>query len=313
MISYRWRAELDAEERAQVSALVRAAAEYDAEAGFSAIPPSVTGERSHASIRVAHLPILARRDLSVRVDAPWVTVAYLNLAVDADGAGTVRFVVHPDYRSRGIATLLTEELGLDTAAPGGWAGTGARSLRAWAYGTHPATERLAARFDIAAIDRRWTLVRHLSGPWAVPLAGLASEAALPGSEPVRDLPGLVELETELLPGPVRETPAVEHGRERAITVRDADGPMGMVRFDTACGDRDGFRAAWIGAVVVAPRAAGRGLGSALLSAALGEMRAAGVQLALLRMDPREERAVRMCRLLAFEQEEAHVRFGVYAT
>ncbi|WP_328395863.1 GNAT family N-acetyltransferase [Nocardia sp. NBC_00416] len=309
MISYRWRAALDEDERAQVLALVRAAAGYDAEAGFSTIDPHAVGERSDDPVRVAHLPIRARRDLSIRADAPWVTVAYLNLVVDAEGLGTVRFVVHPDYRSRGIATLLVEELGLDTSPAGGWAGTGARALRAWAYGSHPAAERLATRFGISVVERRWTLVRHLSGPWAVPLAEVDPGRAVPESVPVR--PGDEVAESAAV-SPASDGESL-HGQGRVIAVRDSQGAVGAIRFDTELVAHAEFRAAWIGGVAVAERAADGDLGSALLGRALGEMRAAGAQLALVQIDPRDERDVRMWRLQWFEQEDAHVRYGVGAT
>ncbi|MGW5380990.1 GNAT family N-acetyltransferase [Nocardia sp. NPDC003963] len=311
MISYRWRPELDAEELAQVTALVGTAAECDAEAGFSTVGASVPAERAREGVHIAHLPVRARRDSSVHADAPWVTVAYLNLRVDPDGRGTVRFVVHPDYRSRGIATLLVEELGLDTAAAGGWCGTGARILRAWAYGTHPATERLAARFGIAAVDRQWTLVRHLSGPWAVPLDEVDAGLGIPESHSAEGWADAAEFAASVLP----DSPgaASVSGAGRVIAVRDADGPAGLVRFDERTVPYAEFRGIRIRVAAVAPRARGRGLGSALLVRALGEMRAAGAQVALIRVDPARERAVRMLRLLSFEQEETHTLFGISGT
>lgn len=307
MISYRWRPELDAEELAQITALIGDAAGYDAEAGFSTIDVSVPGECSHDDVRIAHLPIRARRDLSVHADAPWLTVAYLNLRVDPEGEGVVRFVVHPDYRSRGVATLLVEGLGLDLTAPDGWCGTGARRLRAWAYGTHPATERLAARFDIAAVDRRWTLVRHLSGPWALPLG-----EADPGTPESEAAGGWVaEFEAAVLPRPCHAPPVSES--TRVIAVRDGEGPAGLVCFEAHTVSYAEFRGAWIRVAAVAPRVRGRGLGSALVTRALVEMRDAGAQVALIRVDPADERAVRVLRLLSFEQEETHTLFGLDET
>ena len=120
MISYQWCSELDSSDRDEVSALVAAAAEYDEDAGFSRIPPGDVTSTSRDGIRVFHLPIKARKDLSARDDAPLVIVAYLHLQVDGEGLGTVQFVVHPDYRSRGVATMLVEEIGLGTTADGGW-------------------------------------------------------------------------------------------------------------------------------------------------------------------------------------------------
>ncbi|WP_280425783.1 GNAT family N-acetyltransferase [Nocardia carnea] len=307
MISYRWRPELDAEELEQVTALIGAAAGYDAEAGFATVDAKMPGQRSHGAIRIAHLPVRARRDLSVHVDAPWVTVAYLHLRVDPEGQGVAHFVVHPDYRSRGVATLLVEELGLDVAAPEGWCGTGARTVRAWAYGTHPATERLAARFGIAAVDRRWTLVRHLRGPWATPLDDVDARHGIPESSPADGWAGAAEFASVL---PDARAAAAVAGPGRVLAVRDAYGPAAVVRFDTRTVPYGEFRGAWIQIAAVAPRAAGRGLGSGLITQALGEMRDAGAQVALIRVDPAEDRAVRMLRLMSFEQEETHTQFAI---
>ncbi|MFI6313937.1 GNAT family N-acetyltransferase [Nocardia fusca] len=311
MISYRWRPELDAEELAQVTALIGAAAEYDAEAGFSTIDARVPAERSRGGVRIAHLPIRARRDLSVHADAPWATVAYLNLRVDPEGEGAVQFVVHPDYRSRGVATLLVEELGLDVVAPDGWCGTGARMLRAWAYGTHPATERLAARFGIAAVDRQWTLVRHLSGPWSLPLKEVDAGIAVPASESADEWASAAEFEAAVLSRPCDATSA--SGSTRVIAVGDSEGPAGLVRFEVCTVPYGEFRGGWIRIAAVASRARGRGLGSALLTRALEEMRDAGAQVALIRADPVDERTVRVLRLLSFEQEETHTLFSIAAT
>src|SRR6478735_4430665 len=106
MISGQWCEELGDDDRDEVLALVGAAAEYDDEAGFSRIQPRDVTARSRPGVSVSHLAVKARRGLSALDDVPLVVVAYLTIAVDDDGLGTVQFVVHPDYRSRGIATLL---------------------------------------------------------------------------------------------------------------------------------------------------------------------------------------------------------------
>lgn len=312
MISYRWRDELSVVDRGEVLALVRRAAEYDAEAGFSAIDPGDLDARPPEGEQVWHLPIRARRDLSVRDDAPWVLVAYLRLAVDRDGLGAVQFVVDPGYRSRGIATLLVEELGLDTTGGGGWAGTGARTLRAWSYGSHPAADRLTARFQVPVVRRQWTLVRHLSGPWAEPLDPVATEATL--SEPVSVAAVAAEVAgvaaATAMPARYRGILSRADDSGLAIVAYLGAEPVGCVRFDPALHEHEELSAAWLGALVVSDRASGRGLGSALLVRALTALRDAGAQIALMRIDPDNERAVRMCRLLSFEQDEAHACYQV---
>lgn len=312
MISYRWCDELPVGDRDEVLALVRRAADYDAEAGFSAVDPRDVDTRSSDAQRVWHLPIKARRDLSARDDAPWVVVAYLRLAVGADGLGSVQFVVDPDYRSRGIATLLVEELGLDTTSGDGWAGTGARVLRAWSYGSHPAAERLTTRFGVPAVRRQWTLLRHLSGPWAEPLDPVTTEATL--SEPVSVAEVAAEVDAVVaattMPTRHRDTLSRAADSGLAILASLSGEPAGYVRFDPALHEHEELRASWLGALVVSDRASGRGVGSALLVRALAALRDAGAQVALMRIDPDDDRAVRMCRLLSFEQDEAHACYQV---
>ncbi|MGW5074219.1 GNAT family N-acetyltransferase [Rhodococcus sp. NPDC004095] len=327
MIAYQWCEALSPDDRGEVLELVRIAAEYDDEAGFSAIAESDVVDRDGRSAesdsssadgaRVLHLPIKARRGLATGPDVPWMLVAYLHLAVGSDGLGVAQFVVHPDYRSRGIATQLVEELGLDVDAEGGWAGTGARALRAWAYGSHPATERLTARFGVPAVSRLWTLLRHLSGPWAEPLPELESPEAyrIVPSRPVADPDVTSAVDAILvdasLPAQHRENLSVSATSGQAMTAIDEAGrPVGVACYDPTLRIREELRAAWVGALVVTTAARGAGLGSVLLVRALEALREAGAQVALLRIDPDDERALRMCRLLSFEQDEAHACFQV---
>ncbi|MFW0785223.1 GNAT family N-acetyltransferase [Gordonia sp. CPCC 206044] len=314
MISYHWCDELAADDREEVRALIRRAAAYDAEAGFSAIDESTADSRSSAAEQVWHLPIRARRNLSTRVDEPMIIVAYLHLGVDPDGLGLARFVVDPDYRSRGIATLLVEELGLDVTAKDGWAGTGARVVRSWAFGTHPAAERLTARFAVPAIRRQWTLVRHLSGPWAAPIDPVSTEYTL--SEPIEsaDSHAIVDdvLARTTMPDRHRLTLSRTTDCGFVVTATGDHGAVGFVRFDPTHHSHEELRASWIGALLVTDDASGSGLGSALLVRAMAALRESGAQLALMRIDPDDERAVRMCRLLSFEQDEAHACYQVSA-
>ncbi|GAA4484418.1 hypothetical protein GCM10023094_37570 [Rhodococcus olei] len=327
MIAYQWCEALSPDDRDEVLALVRLAAAYDDEAGFSAISeedvtggdsrPEASDSRFVDGARVLHLPIRARRDLGSGPDVPWVVVAYLHLTVGVDGLGVVQFVVHPEYRSRGIATQLVEELGLDVDADGGWAGTGARALRAWAYGSHPASERLTSRFGVPAVSRLWTLLRHLSGPWAEPLpdTNLPEPYRIDPPRPVGDPAVAAAVDAVLgdasLPEPYREKLSATSPSELAMTATDGTGrAVGVAWYDPTLRVREELRAAWIGALVVTAAARGSGLAFALLVQVLAELREAGAQLALMRIDPDDERALRMCRLLSFEQDEAHACFQV---
>ncbi|MDV7352816.1 GNAT family N-acetyltransferase [Rhodococcus oxybenzonivorans] len=319
MISYQWCSELDSGDRDEVLALVAAAADYDDEAGFSSINPGDVTSTSRDGVRVYHLPITARRDLSARDDAPLVVVAYLHLQVDDGGLGTAQFVVHPDYRSRGIATMLVEEVGLDTTVDGGWAGTGAVALRCWAYGTHPASERLTRRFGVAPVSRLWTLFRHLSGPFASPLDdvsvpdGITLAEARPLEDPtasksieeVLDAAALVPAQRERLADDIRL------GAGSVVVATDSSGaPLGFVWFDSTVSTHLELDAASVRALVLTEAARREGLGTTLLVVALGALRDAGAQIALIRIDPDDAGAVRMCRLLSFEQEEEHSCYQV---
>ncbi|MEN0135965.1 MAG: GNAT family N-acetyltransferase [Rhodococcus sp. (in: high G+C Gram-positive bacteria)] len=319
MISCQWCEELADDDRDEVLALVAAAAEYDDEAGFSRIEPRDVTARSRKGVRISHLAVKARRGLSALEDVPLVVVAYLHLAVDDDGLGTVQFVVHPDYRSRGIATLLVEEMGLDVDRPDGWEGTGARALRTWAFGTHPAAERLTRRFAIASVSRLWTLFRSLTGPFAVPLdpvqlpqgtvleepRGLDDPASEKALDDVLGRSGIPPAQLEKL----AESRA--HGAGSVVLASgDAGRPQGFVWLDPTLHTHLELRASWIRALVLEKESRGGGLGAGLLVRALEVLRDAGAQIALMRIDPDDEGAVRLCRLLSFEQEDAHTCYQV---
>ncbi|MEV5651949.1 GNAT family N-acetyltransferase [Nocardia sp. NPDC052254] len=319
MIDYTWCRQLGEQDRAQVLALVRAAAAYDDEAGFSIVGDHAVESVSSDGRSVWHLAIKARRGLSVRPDVPMVMVAYLNLTIDSRGQGTIRYTVHPDYRSRGVTTLLVEELGLDVSASGGWCGRGATSLRCWAYGSHPASERLTRRFDIAAAARLWTMVRHLAGPFAMPL----TPAAFPGGVEVSGPVDLADDAVAATAGDMLARQGLTEARfdqfrtefgERCgrivLASAGCERPAGMVWFDPNPIRHLELRGAWVRALIVVPQIRGGGLGAALLTRALDELRDAGAQVVLMRIDPDDPAAVRLSRLLAFEQEDAHACYQI---
>ncbi|MET7773195.1 GNAT family N-acetyltransferase [Nocardia sp. NPDC005366] len=320
MISYGWCERLDDGDRAEASTLVAAAARYDEEAGFTTIEPrEVHSESTGPDEVVWHLPIKARRDLSTRDDAPEVMVAYLRLSIDRHGQASVAMVVDPRYRSRGIATTLVEELGLDVSAPGGWCGRGATSLRCWAYGSHPASERLTRRFDVRPVARLWTVLRHLSGPFAMPL----ETAEIPDGAVIGELPDLAapaataRVRDLLERASLTRSHVEQFGDEfadragRVLIASDAAGrDLGFVWFDPRPREHMELRTASVRALMLAADVRGSGLGAALLTRALVRLRDTGAQLARMRVDPEDEGAVRMLRLLSFEQEEAHACYQI---
>lgn len=317
MITYEWRPELTGAEIDEVLQLVQDAAEYDEEAGFSSIDADTVREVGGATGTVAHLPIKARRDLSPLDDVPLVIVAYLHLSVAADGVGTVSYVVHPDYRSRGITTLLVEEVGLDVVGEGGWERTGANALRCWAYATHPASGRLTRRFGIPAVSRQWTLARHLAGPFALPLDETEVADGVTLGDPrdhVADDPAIAQVVAAAdLPERHhdRVTADLRRGGGTVIDARDENGDvLGFVWYTTEHRMHLELRTALVHALVLSEKARGLGLGATLLTAALAWQRDAGIQVSQLRIDPDDAGAVRMCRLLAFEQEDVHSCYQV---
>ncbi|MFC0448820.1 GNAT family N-acetyltransferase [Rhodococcus jostii] len=319
MISCQWCEELADDDRDEVLALVAAAAEYDDEAGFSRIEPRDVTARTRTGVRVSHLAVKARRGLSALEDVPLVVVAYLQVAVDDEGLGTVQFVVHPDYRSRGIATLLVEELGLDVDRPDGWRGTGARALRTWAFGTHPAAERLTRRFRIPSVSRLWTLFRSLTGPFAVPLdpvavpegSRLEELRALDDPESVKALDDVLSRSGMSSAQLEKLSESRSYGTGSVVVASgDAGRSHGFVWLDPTLHTHLDLRAAWIRALVLEKESRGGGLGAGLLVRALEVLRDAGAQIALMRIDPEDDGAVRLCRLLSFEQEEAHTCYQV---
>ncbi|MCF3939642.1 GNAT family N-acetyltransferase [Gordonia tangerina] len=320
MISYEWRPKLSDDDLDAVLELVAAATDYDEEAGFSHIDPEIVPVADDGSGTVRHLAIKARRDLGPQEDGPMVVVAYLHLFVDDEGLGTVSYAVHPDYRSRGITTLLVEEIGLDVGGVRGWDGSGATALRCWAYSTHPASERLTKRFDVPAVSRQWTVVRHLTGPFALPIDRPEIPDGLVVGEP-RELAGgdaaVVDiLGRAALPDAQRDRLESDVGRGggQVIEARDDAGRIvGFVWYSTDQRIHLELRAAPIHAVVLDPGARGRGLGGVLLVAAMERQKDAGVQVSMLRIDPDDASAVRMCRLLGFEQEDAHSCYQVGET
>ncbi|WP_322974137.1 MULTISPECIES: GNAT family N-acetyltransferase [Gordonia] len=323
IISYSWTPQLEGDDLDQVLALVTAASEYDDEAGFAQIDPADVASVGTTGIRVLHLPIRARRDLNPIDDVPLVVVAYLRLAIGAGGLAAVSYVVHPDYRSRGLTTLLVEQLGLDVDAAEGWDRTGASALRCWAYSTHPAAERLTRRFGVGAIAEQWGLARPLSGPFALPLEAPVPSAGITLGAPRAlgaDIEDLVRvLDSASVPQAHRDrlTSDLRRGTGVIIDARDETGTvLGFVWYSTTTTIHLELRAAPVFALILDTAATGRGLGSTLLAAAMIDQRdnppagERGAQVSLLRINPEDQAAVRMCRLLGYEQEDSDTCYQV---
>jgi mycothiol synthase len=320
MLHLDWSRALEAADLDEVLSMVALASEYDAEAGFARIAEESVKQRDVTSSGRAFHHLVVRGELD---DVAWdgeggQVVGYLNLTVDGDD-GVVQLTVHPRYRSRGVATMMLEQIGLDVAQDG-WQGSGARFVHAWAFGHHPAAERLARRFGLTELARSWQLLANLTGPFAVDLGSppevddivLSGSPALVAAVDSREL-GAVAGAADLSD---LERQQLEQGFDRVstriTTAVDGSGAMvGFVSFDGELGLAAGLRSGTIDALVLVSPDRARDVGSALLDAVLRSLRGAGAQVALMRIDPRRDAVVRLTRVLGFarDQDDAHYGFG----
>jgi mycothiol synthase len=199
MITYSWRTGFDSEEEREVGEMLAAAASADAEAGFPAVSLSQPYPDDARHLVVRLLP-----DDRPGHEGSSPVAAYLRIEPGPDGGpATVRYVVRPEFRSRGISTLLVEKIGLDLEASG---------LRVWARGDHPAAQRMARRFESAGIRtarREWQLLAPLRDSEPPGLSDLVSR--LPG--------GLAERAGPEISRAVWYDPRV-HGLRIAVDVED---------------------------------------------------------------------------------------------
>lgn len=159
MIELAWSEELGAATSSDVEALLAAAVEYDAEAGFSTARPAAAaaGAIHHLVVTIAPAGQRGSGALDALPDVP--LVAYLRLDV-VDGVGEAQLVVRPDFRSHGIATLMAELL----AEPGGWSAVpGLREIHAWSHGGHPAADRMSRRFGARVEHGVFKTLRLIGG------------------------------------------------------------------------------------------------------------------------------------------------------
>jgi len=189
MIRYQWIDDVTGRTAADLAALLDDAVEYDAEAGFSTAdpvaPPPEEGATHHLLVTMPPKGSRGSPDLDALPDVG--AVAYLRLDL-REGVGEVQLVVHREFRSRGVATLLFEKLAEE---PEGWASiAGLERVRGWAHGSHPAAERLAWRFGAMEEARLHKTVCLLGGraPF-VPRAGLEAVSETEAGEVGEEMPG----------------------------------------------------------------------------------------------------------------------------
>lgn len=180
MIKYEWRTGWNSEESAEVADLLRRAAEYDAEPEYSGIEFADVEKamtRPDSAIRHLFIWMLPHATAMGQPDQPERIAGVLRLISGADETAEATVVIDPRLRSRGIMTLLLEQVGTDANTPDGWMGTGARTVTAWAKGSHPAAGRLSNRFLIASTRRVWKLIRSTESAEKVCAAPVLEEVS----------------------------------------------------------------------------------------------------------------------------------------
>ena len=298
---------------AELKEMLADAAEADAEPGFPRLSLDDDTEPGTTQLLVWLLP--DERSGRTAPLAPSLA-AYLRVeplrGADA-GVGEVSYVVRPEYRSRGITTLLVENIGLELGADDGWCGTGVRSLRVWARGNHPAALRMSLRFrryGITTALRRWQLVLPLR----------VGREIDPGAEP--DGPETREASAAertaaaglwTASGRRHEPPA---GAQLLVS-GPAEAPAGAVWIDPESGEPTEWGAAGR-LVALLTRNADREheqdpLVRALLVAGLERLRDGGVRAGMITVDSGDRPLVHEARTLGLMHDQTDVQYTVRNT
>jgi mycothiol synthase len=296
MISCSWRAGFAPDEEREVSEMLAAAAAVDAEAGFPAVSLSrpFPDDARHLVVRLLPDGRAGHEDSSP-------VAAYLRVEPDpGGGVAVVRYVVRPEFRSRGISTLLAETIGLDVRADGGWAGTGAPALRVWARGDHPAAQRMARRFEGAGVRtarRQWQLLAPLRDP------GFA-DASGPAARPPAD-----SAERAAAAALWRRYGARDEPPDHLEVLVPGLDVAGAVWYDPKADERTEYGTA--GRIVAVRTAPGRDdLRADLVGAAMAALRERGLRVAAIAVDAEDRALARDCRLLGFRHDRTDIEYTV---
>ena len=299
-------------ERADVEALVEAAAEVD---GVRALDERATLLLTTPEA-TSHLLVS---------DTAGTVVGYAHLDPPEEGAGpdgapaaSADLVVHPAHRGQGIGRALLDRV---------LAETGPVAVHLWAHGPHPAAARLAAATGCTAIRSLWWMHRPLTGPDAAPLpdaappSGVTIRTFVPGRDDERWLA-------------VNAAAFAAHPEQGRWTRPDLDARLGAGWFDAdgffvaeRAGDLVGFH--WtkihtgyvrggepgpmgeIYVLGVAPGAQGGGLATALAVTGLTYLRDRGLRSVMLYVEADNPAAVGLYRKLGFTRAAVDVMYGHY--
>ena len=296
MITYTWRAAFAPEEEHELGEMLAAAAVVDAEAGF----PAVSLDQPYPD-DASHLVVRLLPDGRMGHERSSPVAAYLRVEPDPDGGrATVRYVVRPEFRSRGISTLLLERLGLDLRAEDGWAGTGASALHIWARGDHPAAQRMARRFErygVRAARRQWQLLAPLRA------------ADVPAAPALAPRPPAGAAERAALTALWQQCRGRDGPPDRAEVLVAGPELSGAVWYDPLADERTDYGAAGrIVAVLAAPGQ--QEIRADLVAAAMAGLRARGFRVAAIAVDAQDHALARSCRLLGFRHDRTDIEYTV---
>ena len=280
MIKYDWRTELTRSEAEELAGLLERAAAYDAEAGYNTVDfADVTRSLAADDSPDRHLLIwmLPHATAMDEPNAPECIAGLLRLTGASSGRADATAVIEPGLRSIGIMTLLLEQVGLDTTGAGGWLGTGAHTITAWARGNHPASGRLSNRFLIPRTHRVWQLIRGAD------------------SEP------------ELVAAPVLE-PSGSTGSGARYALREAGRVVGSVTVNRQPVLTEEFGdCAVVDRIDVSPSAP-PGAVRRLLDGVVAVAGDAGLAGAIVHVDSGDARLVNAARLAGFHHDRTDVRY-----
>jgi hypothetical protein len=279
MIKYEWRTELSRPEADELAALLARAAAYDAEPGYSTIDFAdvaqslATDDSPDRHLLIWMLPHATAMD---EPNTPECIAGLLRITGAANGCAEGAAVIDPGLRSIGIMTLLLEQVGLVTSGPGGWLGSGAHTVTAWARGNHPASGRLSDRFLIPRTRRVWQLIR--------------------GTEPESDLAA-----------PVLE-PCGSTAAGPRFALREAGRVVGTVALNRQPVQSEEFGDCAVVEFIDAAPSAPPGALRRLLDGAVAVAGEAGLSGAVIHVDSGDTPIVNAARLAGFHHDRTDVRY-----
>ncbi|MEZ0355239.1 hypothetical protein [Mycobacterium sp. SA01] len=291
MIKYEWRDTLSDEESIQLADLLRRAADYDAEPGYTTIEfADIADAMARSDPRYRHLLVwMLPYATALRAkDHPERIAGVIRLTVNEDGTAEASAVVDPPLRSIGIMTLLFERIGLDTSGPQGWQGTGAHVVTAWAKGNHPASGRISNRFLIARTRRVWKLIR--------PTDSVSDANGAPVLEPVST--------TALAEFPWASALVATTGPLHAL--REGGRIIGAVSMDFTAVESEEFGCCGTVQALAATPQADADSRKRLLNGAAALTHEAGLTGLVIHVDSDDTAWVNACRLVNFQHDRTDV-------